>query len=99
RSALVTGAGRGIGRSIALGLAASGWNVLVADIGCKVDGDGADASYADETAREIVSAGGDALAVAADVTDSLEVDAAVDAALQRWGSVDALLNVAGILRL
>jgi NAD(P)-dependent dehydrogenase (short-subunit alcohol dehydrogenase family) len=99
RTALVTGAGRGIGRSIALGLAAAGWNVLVADIGCQVDGEGTDASYADQTAREIISAGGDALAMAADVTGKAEVDAAVDAARERWGSVDALLNIAGILRL
>jgi 2-dehydro-3-deoxy-L-rhamnonate dehydrogenase (NAD+) len=84
RTALVTGAARGIGLAIAQRLARDGARVAVLDL----DGDGA--------ATAAKSLGPDALAIAADVTRSAEVDAAVAQVMRRWGRLDVLVNNAGI---
>lgn len=90
RVALVTGAGQGIGRQTALQLAREGARVVVVDL----HGDNAQ-----RTAVEIGAAGGEALAVAADVSDAAQVQVAVQQALARWGAVDLLANVAGAVDL
>ncbi|MFC8344860.1 SDR family NAD(P)-dependent oxidoreductase [Streptomyces sp. NPDC057280] len=89
RTALVTGAGSGIGRAIALALAAEGAQVVVA---------GRRHEPLAETVRLIEEAGGKALAVTADVTDAAEVQALVDAVVDRFGSLDVAVNNAGVFR-
>jgi 2-hydroxycyclohexanecarboxyl-CoA dehydrogenase len=86
RTALVTGGGRGIGRAIATGLATDGFQVVIVDLR---------QAEAQETAGLIEEAGGAALAVECDVADSGSVAAAVQAAQERFGHVDALVNCAG----
>jgi len=98
RVAIVTGAGNGLGRSHALGLAARGAKVVVNDLGGARDGSGSSASAAETVVAEIEAAGGEALANAADVTNADEVQAMVASAHERWGRVDILVNNAGILR-
>lgn len=97
--AIVTGAGAGLGRSHALALAARGAKVVVNDLGGARDGAG-DGSLgpAEEVAKEITDAGGEAVANGANVTKADEVEAMVKAAVERWGRVDILINNAGILR-
>ena len=86
--AIVTGAGRGIGRAIARAMSAAGADVLLL-------GRGEDPLR--ETAQLIGGdAGGDAWALQCDIRDDERVDAVVDAAVQRWGSIDVLANNAGI---
>jgi NAD(P)-dependent dehydrogenase (short-subunit alcohol dehydrogenase family) len=87
--AMVTGAGQGIGRAIALAFAGEGALVAVLDN---------DASRADEAAREIEGLGGRALAVAADVSDRESVDTAVALVHERLGGLDVLVNNAGVER-
>lgn len=87
RVAIVTGAGRGLGRSHALALATRGARVVVNDL-----------AHADEVAGEISAAGGTAIANKADVVDYSQVEAMVDRAMTAWGRVDILVNNAGILR-
>ena len=94
RVAIVTGAGGGLGRCHALGLAARGAKVVVNDLG-RV-GEPSEASR--KVAREIETAGGIAMANGADVANAEQVTAMVAAAEQAWGSVDILVNNAGILR-
>ncbi len=89
RVAIVTGAGRGLGRAHALAMARAGARVLVNDL---------DAAAAEEVCGEISRLGGDALADCANVQDSPAVERMVAAALRRWGQVDILVNNAGILR-
>jgi len=96
--AIVTGAGRGLGREHALALAARGARVVVNDIGGSVDGAGASEDAAQAVVREIEQAGGEAMANTASVTDYDQVEAMVNEATQRWGSVDILVANAGILR-
>ena len=94
RVAIVTGAGGGLGRCHALGLAARGAKVVVNDLGR--DGEPSEASR--KVAREIEAAGGVAMANGADVANVEQVVAMVAAAEKAWGSVDILVNNAGILR-
>ncbi len=87
--AIVTGAGRGIGRVIALTLADRGANVVIND----VDGESAQA-----TAAEIEQQGRESLAFVADVTDEAQIEQMVGTAVDKWGRVDILVNNAGITR-
>ncbi len=90
RVAIVTGAGRGIGRAVALGLAQEGARVVV--------NYSRSSEAAEDVVRQIADAGGEALAVRGDVADSAQVDALISAAMERWGRVDILVNNAGITR-
>lgn len=101
KAALVTGAARGIGRGIALALAAQGVDLALVDLGAAED---AAVPYRlarpadlDETAARARAAGGRVLALAADVTRAAEVEAAVEAAVRELGGLDILVNNAGIL--
>ncbi len=98
RVAVVTGAGRGIGRAHALLLAARGAGVVVNDLGSSMGGEGADAEPASAVAAEIVAAGGAAIANHSDVSTTTGAQALVDAAIARFGRVDILVNNAGIVR-
>ncbi|MEP4053406.1 MAG: SDR family NAD(P)-dependent oxidoreductase [Litorimonas sp.] len=98
RVAIVTGAGGGLGRSHALALAARGVKVVVNDLGGSVDGTGGGATMAENVVAEIISAGGEAIANGANVTNEAEVQAMVDETIAKWGKVDILVNNAGILR-
>ena len=98
RVAIVTGAGRGLGREHALLLAAHGAKVVVNDIGAGVDGAGKDASPAAEVVALIKKSGGEAVADGHDVSDWNGAKAMVDGAIARFGRLDVLINNAGILR-
>jgi len=96
--AIVTGAGRGIGRGIALALAREGARVVVCDIGASLQGAGADAGPAGGVVDEIKRAGGEAIASTLSIAEPQNADAIVKAALDAFGRVDILVNNAGILR-
>lgn len=98
RVAIVTGAGRGLGREHALLLAAHGAKVVVNDFGAGVDGSGTDASPANEVVALIKEAGGEAIANGCDVTDWNAAKAMIDTAIRTYGTLDVLINNAGILR-
>lgn len=98
RVAIVTGAGAGLGRAHALGLAARGAKVVVNDIGGARDGSGRNSEAAERVVEEIKASGGDAIADGADVVNQSEVAAMVERALSLWGRVDILVSNAGILR-
>ena len=98
RVAIVTGAGRGIGRSVALLLAAEGASVVVNDIGAALDGSGGDAGPAQQVAAEIADAGSKAVASLADVSDHGAAEGLIATAVEQFGRLDVLVNVAGILR-
>jgi NAD(P)-dependent dehydrogenase (short-subunit alcohol dehydrogenase family) len=96
--AVVTGAGRGIGREHALALAKAGAAVVVNDRGGSLAGEGQDSSPAQEVVNEIVAAGGQAVASYADVSDFVAAEGMVQRAVDRYGGLDILVNNAGILR-
>lgn len=98
RVALVTGAGRGVGRSIAMDLARHGAKVIVNDLGGTLDGEGEDISVAESVAREIEAAGGTAVANTGDVTNYEDTYQMVKQAIDTWGRLDVLVSNAGILR-
>src|SRR5262249_43721480 len=96
--AVVTGAGRGIGRAIALGLAREGARVVVCDIGASLQGAGTDAGPAQDVADEIGKAGGEAIASTLTIVEPKNAEEIVKTALYAFGGVDILVNNAGILR-
>ncbi|MGP8123530.1 MAG: SDR family NAD(P)-dependent oxidoreductase [Xanthobacteraceae bacterium] len=98
RVAIVTGAGNGLGRAHALGLAARGAKVVVNDFGGARDGSGGSHGPADAVVDEIRKAGGEAIADGADLSRFDQVEAMVAKATSQWGSVDLLVANAGILR-
>ncbi|KIN70195.1 Peroxisomal multifunctional enzyme type 2 [Sulfitobacter noctilucicola] len=98
RVAIVTGAGTGLGRSHALGLAARGAKVVVNDLGVGRDGSGASSAAAEAVVEEIKAMGGDAIAHGCDVSDEDGVTDMVAQAIAAWGRVDIVVNNAGILR-
>jgi len=98
RVAVVTGAGRGIGRGYALLLASRGASVVVNDLGGSMDGIGEDASVASSVAAEIVGAGGAAVPDASDVSTPEGGRSLIEAAVERFGRLDILVNNAGIIR-
>jgi NAD(P)-dependent dehydrogenase (short-subunit alcohol dehydrogenase family) len=98
RVAIVTGAGRGIGRSVALLLARLGAAVVVNDLGGALDGSGADSGPAQQVVNEIAEAGGKAVANGADVSDHAAAEGLILDAIEGFGRLDIVVNVAGILR-
>jgi NAD(P)-dependent dehydrogenase (short-subunit alcohol dehydrogenase family) len=94
----VTGAGRGIGREIALMCAAKGAAVVVNDLGTSTEGEGADASPAEEVVGAIREKGGRAIVNAASVADPAGAASIVEDALKAFGRIDGVVNNAGILR-
>ncbi|HEX8803387.1 MAG TPA: SDR family oxidoreductase [Acidimicrobiales bacterium] len=98
RVAVITGAGRGIGREHALLFAAEGARVVVNDLGGNPDGTGADASPAQQVVDEITTAGGEAVANHDDVTSWEGAKRMVDTAVEAFGDLHVLVNNAGILR-
>jgi NAD(P)-dependent dehydrogenase (short-subunit alcohol dehydrogenase family) len=98
RVAVITGAGRGLGRAYALLLASRGARVVVNDTGGSLKGEGVDARPAEAVAREISAAGGEALACTASVSTPEGGSAIVGAALERFGRLDVLIHNAGIVR-
>ena len=95
---LVTGAGGGIGRDFALAMGAAGAKVLVNDLGTSVKGEGADAGAAQKVVSEIRAAGGTAAASTDSVAEWTAANRIVQAALDNFGRIDAVVNNAGILR-
>jgi NAD(P)-dependent dehydrogenase (short-subunit alcohol dehydrogenase family) len=96
--ALVTGAGRGIGREHALALAEAGAKVVVNDLGGSLSGEGTDSTPAQSVVNEIVAAGGEAVANYDDVSDFAAAEHMIQRAIERYGALDILVNNAGILR-
>src|SRR5574341_1885923 len=96
--ALVTGAGRGIGRGIALALASEGCAVVVNDLGVSLSGEGPDAQPAQQVVDEIKSAGGKAVANLGNVAIYEEGAAMVQQAVDVFDKIDIVVHVAGILR-
>ncbi|WP_066650347.1 SDR family NAD(P)-dependent oxidoreductase [Sphingomonas sp. CCH10-B3] len=97
RVAIVTGAGGGLGRAYALDLAKRGAKVVVNDLGGARDGTGhSDAAL--KVVEEITAAGGEAMSNGGSVTDYDQMVAMVEAAKEKWGRVDILINNAGVLR-
>ena len=96
--AIVTGAGRGIGRGEALALAKEGARVIVNDFGGTASGDGGDATPAEEVVAEIKKMGGEALPNFGNVVSMADGEAIVKQAMNTWGRLDILVNNAGILR-
>lgn len=98
KNAVVTGAGRGIGREITLDLAAEGANVLVNDFGVKIDGTSPSNLPAEKAAEEVMRLGVKALANFEDVSDFQASERIIRSCVENLGSIDILCNVAGILR-
>jgi NAD(P)-dependent dehydrogenase (short-subunit alcohol dehydrogenase family) len=98
RVAIITGAGRGLGREHALLFAAEGAKVVVNDVGGANDGSGSDATPAEEVVAEIKAQGGEAVANADDISNWEGAQGLVNAAIESFGELDILINNAGILR-
>ncbi|MFZ0029442.1 MAG: SDR family oxidoreductase [Pseudolabrys sp.] len=98
KTAIVTGAGRGIGRGIAMLLGREGARVVVCDVGASLQGEGNDAGPAQQTVEAIRKAGGEAVASTLSITEPKNAEAIVKQALDAFGRVDILVNNAGILR-
>jgi len=98
RVAIVTGAGRGIGRAHALLLGERGARVVVNDVGGSMEGVGADSGPASTVAAEILAAGGVAIADTSDVSTAEGAQTLVEAATSAFGRLDILINNAGIIR-
>ncbi len=98
RVAIVTGAGRGIGASVARLMAKEGAKVVVNDLGVALDGTGADQGPAAQVVDEIKRSGGEAVVNGGDVSDFAAAEAMVRQAIDTYGRLDVLVNVAGILR-
>jgi NAD(P)-dependent dehydrogenase (short-subunit alcohol dehydrogenase family) len=98
RVAIITGAGRGIGREHALLFAAEGAKVVVNDLGGANDGTGTDATPAEQVVAEITALGGEAIANADNVADWQGAQRMINSAIEAFGDLDILVNNAGILR-
>ncbi len=98
RTVLVTGAGGGLGRCHALLFAKHGANVVVNDLGGASDGTGGGSAMADKVVDEIKAAGGNAVADYGSVSDAAQAEAMVKTAIDAFGSIDVVINNAGILR-
>jgi NAD(P)-dependent dehydrogenase (short-subunit alcohol dehydrogenase family) len=98
RVAIVTGAGRGLGREEALALAAHGARVIVNDIGVSVSGEGTDQTPAAGVVSEITRGGGEAIVNYEDIADWNGARRTIDRAYDTWGRLDILVNNAGVLR-
>src|SRR5271165_4759017 len=98
RVAVITGAGRGLGRAYALLLASRGARVIVNDPGASLKGDGIDAGPAQAEVGEIRAAGGEAIACTESVATPAVVKAIIQSALDHYGRIDVLIHNAGIVR-
>lgn len=96
--AVLTGAGRGVGKAEAMHLAKEGAKVVVNDLGATVDGIGAETMVADEVVKEIKDAGGNAVSDYSDIGTLEGADALIWTALTKFGRIDIMVNNAGILR-
>src|SRR4051812_8732138 len=96
RVAIVTGAGNGLGRAHALGLAARGAKVVVNDLGAGRDGSGSSSAAAERIVEEIRAAGGQAIADGANVADFAQVQAMTATVKREWSRIDILVNNAGL---
>lgn len=98
KTAIVTGAGQGVGRAEAMLLAEEGASVVVNDLGASIGGDSRNAKVADEVVAEIKEAGGTSVANYSDISELEGVDALVWTAMSKFGRLDVMINNAGILR-